>query len=117
MLKKVLIFLLFTGYCSFAIGQSLFESLRNQSHVFYMKNSWGIVPDKESADFVRVIITPNIPNPELYRVEDYYMTGKLKLTGWSKTLHAYYTGQGTFIEYFPNGNRKITYTYNNGIRG
>jgi len=114
MLKKLLIVLLFTGCCSLAIGQSLTDSLRNKANVFYMKNSGKIVYNKDSADFVRVIMPPDITT--FFVVKDYYMNGGLKLTGRSKTNHAYYTGQGTFYEYYPNGNRKNSYVFDNGVR-
>jgi TonB family protein len=114
MVKKTLISFLFIGYCSLAIGQSLADSLRNKANIFYMKNSGKIVPNKDSADFVRVIMPPDITT--FFVVKDYYMNGGLKLTGRSKTSHAYYTGQGTFYEYFPNGNRKSSYVYDNGKR-
>ncbi|HEY9195013.1 MAG TPA: TonB family protein [Mucilaginibacter sp.] len=98
-------------------------SAQRDTVLLYMKGSgseYSLYPDadlpamkKEDATFIRVLISPENDNG-LYRVNDYYLNGKLKfsgeslLPGWNIRL------QGTCVAYFENGHKKCIYNYDRG---
>jgi len=85
--------------------------------IAYWKNSGKQVTTRDSADYYRVLLPPdsNI-DKELYRVYDYYANGKLKLVATSFTNDInHLTLDGASIIFFPNGKRKTSLQFKNGI--
>jgi TonB family protein len=84
--------------------------------IYYYKNSGKTVPVKDGADFYRVILPPDTAaDKDLYRVYDYNLNGKLKSVATSLNAQAEVALDGTRIDYFPNGKRKRTSFYKNGV--
>jgi TonB family protein len=65
---------------------------------------------KEDATFIRVLLSP-AADGGFYRVNDYYLSGKLKFSGESLSPTWNTQLQGTCIEYFENGRKKGIYQY------
>lgn len=99
-------------------------SAQRDTVMAYMKNfiiapwlpsSAKITSSKDSADFIRMVTTPdsNADN-HLFPVNDYYLNGKPKLQCSSNTGLIEAQLQGACIEYFPNGKRKCICNYDKG---
>lgn len=99
-------------------------SAQRDTVMAYMKNfivaPWlplaaKITNNKDSADFIRMVSTPdsNADN-HLFPVNDYYLNGKPKLQCSSNTGLIEAQLQGACIEYFPNGKRKRICNYDKG---
>ena len=93
--------------------------------VSYMKNTYLSydmmksipVNDKDSADFIRLVITPDTSvDKTLFQVKDYYLTGKLKMMGNSSVWTSNVNLQGSCIEFYPNGHKKLICNYQGGHR-
>jgi TonB family protein len=89
---------------------------QSDTAMIYMQEDAGVeqpAMKKEDASFIRVLLSP-ANDTSLYRVRDYYLSGKLKFSGeslsptWEKKLH------GTCISYFENGHKKSITTYEKG---
>lgn len=99
-------------------------SAQRDTIMAYMKNftvapwlapSAKITNSKDSADFIRMVTTPDSSTDnQLFPVNDYYLNGKPKLQGVSNTGLIEAQLQGACIEYFPNGKRKRICNYEKG---
>lgn len=69
--------------------------------------------NKEEATFVRVLMSP-VSGNGLYRVNDYYLNGKLKFSGESLSPTWDTQLDGTCVAYFENGHKKKICNYNKG---
>lgn len=77
----------------------------------YFNNQWGKA-DKENASFFRLIeITSNTLHP--YLVRDYYISGKLQMTGYYSSLDPEMK-EGEFVYYHENGTISKMSRYENG---
>jgi len=86
------------------------------SLIAYFKNSGKKVVNKDSADFYRLIMPPDTAvDKDLYRVYDYYPNGKARMVATSLTNTANLTLDGICMSFFPNGRRKSTAHYKNGV--
>lgn len=81
--------------------------------LYYMKNSGVAVANKDSADYLlRIMPADSSTGKVLYPVIEYYLSGKLKFTGNSKTKdYSDLQLQGATVAYYPNGQRKRLSTY------
>lgn len=110
MLKAVFIFLL---------GLLCFQTVKAQKQdtlLYYMKNSGDFVNDKDSADYF-LFIMPQDSTSGLYPVYEYYPNGKIKLAGFSNTKQYKQDGttlEGSCVTYFSNGNRESRTNYKDG---
>ncbi|QEC74438.1 energy transducer TonB [Mucilaginibacter ginsenosidivorax] len=68
---------------------------------------------KEDATFIRVLLSPAIEGG-LNRVNDYYLSGKLKFSGESSSPSWYPRFDGTCVSYFENGHKKGVYHFDKG---
>jgi TonB family protein len=83
--------------------------------ITYFKNTGEIVNNKDSADYIRMVLPPDTAtNKNLYRVFEFYPSGKHKSVSTSITGPFFITLDGTSISYFPNGVRKNITQYKNG---
>jgi hypothetical protein len=83
--------------------------------LYYMKNSGVSVSTKDSADYLRSIISPQSNTDKgLFKVRDYYPNGKLKMVATSLNDKIPLSFDGTITNYFPNGKRQSTLEYING---
>jgi len=115
MIRKILFTLLLSiGYNSFANAQALTKEELDHSDIYFLKNSGESVMRKDSADFIRIISAPDTEVRNAYVVRDFYISGKPKMTGRTLTPTIQLKKQGIFVEYFPNGRRKLIESYNNG---
>lgn len=91
----------------------------------YMKNvGWNnnnversvMAENKDSADFIRMITSPDTNiDKNLYPINDFYLNGKLKLRARSTVqIAAYAVFQGAYIEYYPNGHKKMICNFEKG---
>jgi TonB family protein len=96
-----------------------FQTMQAQSHVdtlcTYFKNNGEIVNNKDSADYIRMILSPDTAvDKNLYRVFEFYPNGKSKLVATSLSGISHLTLDGTSIAYFQNGTRQAVIQYKNG---
>ncbi len=97
--------------CSiFCFKQSLAQ--RQNSH-FYNKRG-EIVDTRDSASFIRMITDPD-SGSHLYRVFEYYLNGKTKLTGYSSNFN-FMALEGQCFKFFPNGKRQQIANYKQGFQ-
>ncbi|QEM03821.1 hypothetical protein DIU31_009965 [Mucilaginibacter rubeus] len=99
-------------------------SAQRDTVMAYMKNfvaaPWlpsaaKITSSKDSADFIRMVSSPDISTDKLaFPVNDYYLNGNPKLQGYSNNGFVEAQLQGACIEYFPNGKRKCISNYDKG---
>lgn len=67
---------------------------------------------KDSAEFYRLILSPDTnADKKLFVVNDYYKNGKLRMQGKSSNNKSYLHCEGTFIEYYQNGQQKSVKNY------
>jgi TonB family protein len=93
------LFLLFTATIAFSQRQTI---------TFY-KNNGRQVTLRDSADYMRTISAPD-SGSKLYNVNDYYMSGQLKLRAKSRSPeYAYFEGECQ--EFYKDGKRKAVSTY------
>jgi len=84
-----------------------------QEEVLYLKNNGKKVELKDSADYIRVVRQPE-PGAALYKITEYYKTGKLKLAGESASP-VYMNYRGEVTTYFENGSKSsVSNNDNNG---
>jgi antitoxin component YwqK of YwqJK toxin-antitoxin module len=108
-MKKYLLFVFM-----FLIVRDVFA--RQDSSVYYLKNSGEQVATKDSADLI-IHILPKDPNTAnmIYPVKGYYPNGKIRLLASSKTPTLPLTLLGDYTEFFPNGNKMRIRKFNNGL--
>jgi len=117
MIRKILFILSISmGYYSIANAQALTKEELDHSDIYFLKKSGESVTVKDSADYIRVISAPDTEVRNAYVVRDFYLNGKPKMTGRTLTPTVNLKRQGIFVEYFPNGSRKLIESYNNGER-
>jgi antitoxin component YwqK of YwqJK toxin-antitoxin module len=73
------------------------------------------VEKKEDADFIRAVISPDKTDNGLYNINDYYLSGKLKAIGKSKSSNYDVKLEGQSIEFFENGHKKRICTFHDGM--
>ena len=85
--------------------------------VYYLKNSGQKVTTKDSADFVLSILPPdNTIDKNVYVIKGYYLNGRIRFTAGSLTNGLPLTLQGTYTDFFPNGNKMRIRNFSNGKR-
>jgi len=83
---------------------------------YYMKIHGGIVKTADSAEFVRVVVSPEKEDKSgLFTVTDVYRNGKKKTSGKSLTPTPFPRWDGPVISYYPNGHRESITNYENGF--
>ena len=83
--------------------------------VYYLKNNGKVVTAKDSADFFVAILPPDTSiDKNLYRVNEFYPNGKLRLLGGSLTKTMGLKFQGTQITFYQNGHKMKVASYDNG---
>ncbi len=103
---KVLVPIICSVFC---VTQGLAQ--RQNSH-FYNKRG-EIVDTRDSASFIRMITDPD-SGSHLYRVFEYYLNGKPKLTGYSSSFN-FMVLEGQCVKLFPNGKRQQIANYKEGL--
>jgi antitoxin component YwqK of YwqJK toxin-antitoxin module len=79
---------------------------------FFLKNTGEIVNTKDSADYYRVVMPPDINvDKKLFPIKDFYANGQLKMTGMStdKILDPIF--MGTCTNYYPDGKTESIENY------
>jgi len=83
--------------------------------LIYLKNSGRVVATKDSADYFRFVMSPDMAtDSNFYRVCDFYFNGKPKFFAKSLSNWPALVIDGYTLSYFPNGNRRCTRQYKNG---
>lgn len=116
MLKHLIIFFL-----TFFVARVAYSQNADTAVTYFKTDSQGFihkVPIIDSADFFRVILSPD-PGDVLYNVKEYYVNGTPKLVGKSdqyltKPTDGLVVLQGTCIAYYSNGKKKSISNYYNG---
>lgn len=105
------------GLLFFVLGLLCFQTVTAQQDtlVYLLKNSGAIVSTKDSADYVMFVLPSDSTSDGLFRVQEYYFNGKMKLNGLSYTKRSLPIFQGRCISYFDNGHKKEIVNYNKGI--
>ncbi|MEJ5963043.1 TonB family protein [Pedobacter immunditicola] len=93
----------------------LTAAAQRQNTYFFNKNN-GLVKEKDSAFYVRIVQEPAPENPQVYIVNEFYvLDGAKKSTGFSsKTEPISY--EGKYVSYFQNGNKRSIINFKNGER-
>lgn len=114
------LFIFFLGLMVFQNAKAQFASTldailpKQDTMLFYMKNSGVFVDNKDSADYF-LFIMPQDTATHLYAINEYYPNGKPKLIAYSSTKdYRSLKFEGSNIEYYSNGHRKAIGTYKNG---
>jgi antitoxin component YwqK of YwqJK toxin-antitoxin module len=76
--------------------------------IFYYDKDWNDIPDKEEAEYYRKAF----PDQGAWAVRDYFMSGKLQMTGTYKSKN-FNSRQGHFVYYFENGQKQSEGEYMN----
>lgn len=102
----------------FFFGLFVFQTARAQKQdtlLYYMKNSGVITPNKDSADYFMFIMLPDSAT-KLYPINEFYPNGKQKFIGLSHTRkHTGLVFEGSCMGFYPNGKRKFIANYKNGF--
>jgi TonB family protein len=86
------------------------------SLMVYLNKSGQKVLTKDSADFYRVVLSPDTAvDKDLYRVYDYYPNGKLKRIATSFTQPVNLVLDGSTIDYYPNGRKRSIAQFKHGL--
>lgn len=113
MMKTIFIFLFGLMVYQNAKAQKVDKS-RQDTLLYYMKNSGGYVSSKDSADYFMFIMPPD-SSSGLFPVYEYYPNGNIKLSGFSLTKQYYdISFEGACLNYFPNGQKKSRANYIGG---
>ena len=114
MISKTLILFSLGLFVSVATAAQIITSSQvKHPDTVYMKNSGRVVSNKDSADYSR-IITQDSTDSKLCVVKEFYPGGRLKTSGKSLAGSRNIRPQGTFTQYFANGNVKSVTHYDNG---
>ncbi len=85
-----------------------------RQNVYFLKNNGKYVSRRDSADYIRIVREPDSASV-LYNVSEFYLNGKQKLLGKSKTIDPpRYEGQ--CVEYYADGTRESIANYKNGSK-
>lgn len=85
-----------------------------RQNVYFLKNNGKYVNQRDSADYIRIVREPDSASV-LYNVAEFYLSGKQKLLGKSKTIDPpRYEGQ--CVEYFSDGTKESIKNYQNGSK-
>jgi len=83
--------------------------------VVYLNQNGVKVKTKDSADYYRIILSPDTNiDRDLYRVYDYYLDGRPKMVATSLSGNEKLVIDGTCINFYKNGGRKSTTQFKNG---
>jgi TonB family protein len=82
---------------------------------FFYKNSGRQVDVVDSADFFRMVLSPDSTSGSLYRVMDFYVNGTVKQLAYSTNKYGY-TFDGAVAEYYPSGQRQSVINYLRGFK-
>jgi TonB family protein len=87
-----------------------------RQNVYFFNERDGLVKDKDSASYIRIVQEPAPENPKLYIVNEFYvLDGAKKSTGFSSKIEPVMY-EGKFVSYFKNGNKKSIINFKNGQR-
>ncbi|WP_158797700.1 energy transducer TonB [Pedobacter sp. L105] len=91
----------------------LFTSASAQKqNVYYIKNNGQYVHQRDSADYIRIVLE-KAKDSKLFTVKEFYTNGKRKSIGMSGTIDPP-KYDGTYLSFYPNGNKKQVATYSKG---
>jgi len=99
----------------FATAAILFSAccFGQQQTYYFVRNNGALALTKDSADYIRVVTDPE-KGSDLFTIAEFYISGSKK--SLFKSLKAYpVLIEGTRVSYFPNGRRKATENYKDGI--
>jgi len=83
--------------------------------VYYLTNSGKPVVNKADADLILMILPPDPGiDKKLFIVKGYYLNGRIRLLGSSKTPAMPLNLQGAFLDFYPNGQKRKMQTFDNG---
>ncbi len=102
MTKTILLFLFFS---------QLFFAQESNDKTVYLDSLGSVTPDVEHS-YYRIIRDYQLKKAE-YRVEDYYLSGKLRKAGLS-TNKDYLQENGEFTSFYENGNKESVISYEKG---
>jgi TonB family protein len=83
-----------------------------QQNVFFVKNNGTLAANKDSADYVRIVTTPE-KGTDHFTVAEYYISGKKRRIYNSRSSYPVII-DGPVISFYPNGARKSIETYTSG---
>jgi hypothetical protein len=119
MVKKVLLIIIYITVSNhlYAKTDTVAYYMRAISDIYDIHQNYDIgtpAAKKEEATFIRFIISPDFTVDSLYQVSDYYLNGKIKFIGKSKSPNYEVRLEGPTVEYFNNGHTKRICTFKNG---
>jgi len=83
-----------------------------RQNVYFLKNNGQYVDIRDSADYIRIVREPDSARA-LYNIFEYFLNGKIKLTGKSSTISPVNL-EGPAVGYYKNGNKEKISTYKHG---
>ena len=89
---------------------------KSDTLLYYLNSTGHVVDVKDSAEYFLLILPPDTAvDKQLFRVNEYYKNGKVRMVGNSVTDNINLKFKGTQITYFPNGHKMQMVNYNDGI--
>jgi TonB family protein len=85
-----------------------------RQNVYFLKNNGKYVDQRDSADYIRIVREPDSASV-LYNVAEFYLNGKQKRIGKSKTIDPP-RFEGVCVEYYASGNKESVTNYKNGLK-
>lgn len=83
-----------------------------RQNLYFLKKNGQQVKLRDSADYLRIVKEPE-PGSELYVVNEHYLDGTTKSTGFSSKINPP-TYEGQYISYYRNGKKKMVANYKEG---
>lgn len=111
----LLTIIVFCSECVIAQRDTVIAYMSNSNAAPWQPFKAKIVGSKDSADFIRMVTSPDISvSKTLFPVNEYYLNGNPKLQGNSNTGFIEAQFEGPCIEFFPNGKKKCICNYEKG---
>jgi len=90
------------------------KAQKRDTAVFLMKNNGDSTIYRDSANYIRLIISPE-SGATLYTVHEYYLSGKLKMVGTSFNKNVQLAMMGPSVEFYPNGRRMSIINHDHNV--
>ncbi|MBS1526539.1 MAG: TonB family protein [Bacteroidetes bacterium] len=112
MLKPLSIYALLLLISGTAFAQSKTSAVSSATSIAFLTNDGHYVSTRDSADYIRVITSPD-SGSTLYNVQEVYKNNHRKFIGKSSKGNLLYP-EGQCIGFYPNGNKKFMENYVSG---
>ena len=89
-------------------------SAQQKQHTYFLKNDGREVELKDSADYIRVIETPD-SGERYFSVKEFYQDGSKKLVGKASSFKPLVVYEDTIVNYYKNGMKESAINYQKNV--